>query len=102
MRKRVAYRCWFLFPFMHSEDRALHRRCVRMCEDLVDDARKMVDGEERESAVQFAETLLSYERRHQAIVERFGRYPHRNKVLGRESTEEEERYLRDGGDTFGG
>lgn len=102
VRRRAAYRCWFLFPFMHSEDGELHRRCVRMCEELVDDAARVEDEKDREVAVQFARTLLDFERRHQAIVERFGRYPHRNKVLGRVSTEEEEAYMRDGGETFGG
>lgn len=36
----------------------------------------------------------------QTIIERFGRYPHRNKVLGRESTDAEEQYLQNA-DTFG-
>lgn len=102
LRSRLAYRCWFLFPFMHSEDAGLHASCVKMCQDLVDDAKKMSDDKDIELAVNFAETLLSFEKRHQNIIERFGRYPHRNKVLGRQSTPEEETFLRDGGDTFGG
>jgi uncharacterized protein (DUF924 family) len=73
-----------------------------MCEDLVDDAGKISDDNDRELAVKFAKTFLDYEKRHQAIIERFDRYPHRNKVLGRQSTPEEEAFLSDGGDTFGG
>jgi uncharacterized protein (DUF924 family) len=102
MRRRLAYRSWFLFPFMHSEDRELHEMCVKMCEELVGDAKMLEDEDDREMAVQSAETLLHFEERHRVIVERFGRYPHRNKMLGRDSTEEEEEYLRDGGETFGG
>lgn len=102
MRRRVAYRSWFLFPFMHSEDAGLHASCVEMCEALVDDAKKVSNDNDRELAVKFAQTLLDFEKRHQSIIDRFGRYPHRNKVLGRQSTTEEEAFLRDGGDTFGG
>lgn len=76
--------------------------CVKMCEELVGDAKRLEDEDDREMAVQSAETLLHFEERHRVIVERFGRYPHRNKVLGRDSTGEEEEYLRDGGETFGG
>ncbi|OIW27869.1 DUF924-domain-containing protein [Coniochaeta ligniaria NRRL 30616] len=102
LKRHVAYRSWFLFPFMHSEDAGLHASCVKMCEDMIDDAKKLSNEDDRELAVQFVQTTLDYEKRHQTIIERFGRYPHRNKVLGRQTTPEEEAFLRDGGDTFGG
>ncbi|KAB5583432.1 hypothetical protein GE09DRAFT_1167405 [Coniochaeta sp. 2T2.1] len=102
LRGRVAERCWLLFPYMHSESRELHGECVRMCEALVEEAGRLEDEGEREAARGFAETMLHFERRHQKIVERFGRYPHRNGVVGRSSTGEEEGYLRDGGETFSG
>ncbi|KAM7216574.1 Tetratricopeptide-like helical [Rhypophila decipiens] len=44
--------------------------------------------------------LPSFAVRHQAVIERFGRFPHRNEVLGRQPTEEEASYLREGGETF--
>jgi uncharacterized protein (DUF924 family) len=44
--------------------------------------------------------VLEYARMHRALIERFGRFPHRNRVLGRISTPEEEEYLRSG-ETFG-
>lgn len=39
--------------------------------------------------------------KHYVIVQRFGRFPHRNVVLGREMKEEEKKFLEEGGDTFG-
>ncbi len=44
--------------------------------------------------------LVYYARLHYAVVERFGRFPHRNEILGRPSTAEEERYLASGGLRF--
>lgn len=69
-------------PLMHSEDLADQRDSVALFEALGDP-----------NAADFA-------RRHEAIVERFGRYPHRNAVLGRASTPEEEAFLREPGSSF--
>jgi uncharacterized protein (DUF924 family) len=46
------------------------------------------------------EDNLRFEQRHQAIIERFGRYPHRNAILGRESTPEELAFLKEPGSGF--
>lgn len=65
----------FLYlPFMHSEDKDVHVRAVELFKS------KDLD--------------LEYEYKHKAIIDRFGRYPHRNKILGRESTEEEIEFLK--------
>ena len=69
-------------PFMHSEDVADQRRAV----DLF--AR---DGDANS---------LDYARRHFAIVERFGRFPHRNATLGRLTTPEEAAFLKEPGSSF--
>jgi uncharacterized protein (DUF924 family) len=50
---------------------------------------------------QVAQTALDYASRHYDIIERFGRFPHRNAILGRVSTPEEKAFLESGGDTFG-
>ena len=66
----------FLYmPFMHSESREVHEQALALFEAL---------GNEEN---------LKYEKIHKDIVDRFGRYPHRNEQLGRESTEEEKKYL---------
>jgi len=71
-----ALRVFLYMPFQHSEDRETQARSVELFEELGD-----------------PETL-DYARRHRDIVERFGRFPHRNAVLGRETTPEEAEFLR--------
>jgi uncharacterized protein (DUF924 family) len=66
----------FLYmPFMHSEDRAMQAESVRLFAGL------STDG-------------LQWAKHHQGIVERFGRFPHRNALLGRTSTPEEIEFLK--------
>ena len=86
-------RVFLYMPLQHAEDLGLQRRSVDQFESLaaeVDDAWR----------ARFVENA-HYARLHRDIVERFGRFPHRNRVLGRESTEEELGYLADGAPTFG-
>jgi len=75
-------RTFFYLPFEHSEDLADQDRCVALNRDYGD-----ADG-------------LKWAELHADIIRRFGRFPHRNKVLGRETTPEEEAFLDGGG--FGG
>ena len=75
-------RSFFYLPFMHSESAHIHELAV----DLYT-AHCQPDG-------------LDFELRHKAIIDRFGRYPHRNKVLGRVSTEEEIEFLSQPGSSF--
>lgn len=74
-------RAFLLMPWMHSESRAIHA----VAESLF-----------REHAPK----NLEFELKHKAIVDRFGRYPHRNAVLGRESTPEELEFLKQPGSSF--
>ena len=79
-------------PLMHHEDLALLDRCV----DLYERTHAGATGLPR--------IVLSIElksaKRHREIVGRFGRYPHRNRILGRESTPEERRFLQERFSTF--
>ncbi len=85
----------FLYlPFEHAEDRELQAQCVSLFRKLVERAPPQLSDR--------FEAFAEYAARHHAIIERFGRFPHRNSVLGRESTEEEIRYLQSGGETFSG
>jgi uncharacterized protein (DUF924 family) len=78
---------WFVYlPFEHAEDLALQRRCLELFEGLRGDP---------ESA-----GAIDYARRHFEIIERFGRFPHRNAILGRASTPEEIEFLRQPGSGF--
>lgn len=85
----------FLYlPLEHAEDLSLQYRAVELFEQLVERASPAF----RPRFEEFA----SYARRHREVIRRFGRFPHRNTMLGRLSTAEEMSYFESGGDTFGG
>ena len=84
----------FLYlPFEHAENLAMQDRGVGGLQALVARAepgfRDILSG------------FLDYARRHREVIRRFGRFPHRNAVLGRAPTRDEQAYLRGGGETFG-
>ncbi|KAL0941702.1 uncharacterized protein CTRU02_204465 [Colletotrichum truncatum] len=116
---RVAYRMWFYLPLMHSEDLALHDLAVEHYQEMKQDFEELMaaDGAagdddqrkcwgvlavQKETARDLLETNYDFEIKHRDIIAQFGRYPHRNYVMHRESTPEEEKYLRTGGETFSG
>ncbi|MBC52685.1 MAG: hypothetical protein CMQ34_02500 [Gammaproteobacteria bacterium] len=75
-------RSFLYMPYMHSESRLIHEQAV----DLY--TRNGI------------EENLRFERRHQDIIDRFGRYPHRNAILGRPSTADELTFLQQPGSSF--
>lgn len=77
-----AQRAFLYMPYLHSESRVVHVEAARLFASL-DEA----DSDDSE-------------RRHKAIIDRFGRYPHRNEVLGRTSTPEELAFLQQPGSRF--
>ena len=78
-------RMFLYMPFMHSEDLEHQRRSVELFRGL--------GGTEPDSPYDYAV-------RHMEIVERFGRFPHRNEVLGRQTTPEEAEFLTQPGSSF--
>ena len=83
----------FLYmPLMHAEDLELQTFCVELFTRLVHEADP---GFKRA-----AEISLEYAIRHRDIIAQFGRFPHRNRVLGRESTNEEIAFLDTPGSSF--
>jgi len=73
----------FLYlPYMHSESRQIHKTAVALYEQ---------NG---------LANNLDFELRHKAIIDRFGRYPHRNSILGRESSAAEIEFLLEPGSSF--
>jgi len=89
----VIEQCILVLPYEHSEDLPVQRAGIELFEQIVDEA-----GSEWEA---FARVSLDFARRHLEIVERFGRFPHRNAALGRPSTPAEQAYLDGGGESFG-
>ena len=81
----LAMRTFLYMPLMHAEDVELQDRCVALFESLRDE----LEGDRRERIAGHVE----YARRHRDVVARFGRFPHRNAILGRETTPEEAAFL---------
>jgi 23S rRNA pseudouridine1911/1915/1917 synthase len=81
-------RMFALMPLQHSEDRDIQRESVSQFTRLADAGDPM------------AASALEFAKRHADIVERFGRFPHRNAVLGRPSTPEELEFLKQPGSSF--
>lgn len=73
----------FLYmPFMHSESLSDHEQAMKLFKK------------------KGLESMYEYECKHKKIIDRFGRYPHRNQILGRESTSEEIEFLKTPGSSF--
>ncbi len=78
---------WFLYlPFEHSESLADQERAVALFEAL--------------PASPGRDTVIAYAHQHHEIIARFGRFPHRNEILGRVPSEAETRWLAEGGTRF--
>lgn len=73
-------RAFIYMPFMHAEDLAVQNECVRLVDSRLNDA-----------------STLHHAKEHRKVIERFGRFPHRNDILGRASTAEEIHFLDKGG-----
>jgi uncharacterized protein (DUF924 family) len=79
-------RMFVYLPFEHSESLEDQRRCVALVA-----AYRGLPG---------YEDVIDYAYRHLRVIERFGRFPHRNGILGRASTAEEREFLREPGSAF--
>jgi len=75
-------RRFFYMPYMHSESMLIHQQAMELFS---------AEGMEED---------LGFEVRHREIIQRFGRYPHRNAILGRDSTEAEREFLTQPGSSF--
>jgi uncharacterized protein (DUF924 family) len=80
-------RAFVYLPFEHAEGQSMQEESVRLFTRLV-------------AAAPGLQSMLDSARRHRAVIERFGRFPHRNAILGRVSTAEELDYLKKPGSGF--
>ena len=76
------YRQFMLMPMMHSEDIAIQDQSLPLFKDFT------------------SERIYEYAIKHRDTIQRFGRFPHRNEILGRISTEEEIEFLKQPGSSF--
>ena len=88
-----AERLFFYLPLEHAEDIEAQERGVAACTALALDAPAPIRS--------YLEECAHYAEQHRDIIRRFGRFPHRNAILGRESTAEELDYLAREGVDFG-
>jgi uncharacterized protein (DUF924 family) len=82
MELELMHRGFLYMPFMHSESVFIHKKAKQLFSQA-----QMEDDYE-------------FELKHAAIIERFGRYPHRNAILGRQSTHEEIEFLKQPNSSF--
>lgn len=83
----IVEQMFFYLPFEHSESLDDQARCVALVHALVDADPRRAD-------------FFDYAKRHQEVIARFGRFPHRNKILGRASTAAEIDFLGQPGSSF--
>ncbi len=81
-----AHRNFLYMPLMHSEELAIQDRCVELYQAWHDE----LEGAQKAEIAR----RIGYAIRHRDVVARFGRYPHRNEILGRPSTPEELEFLK--------
>jgi uncharacterized protein (DUF924 family) len=88
----IVQRIFFYMPLEHSESMSMQDRSVEMfeqlCESATEDVRQEIIGN------------LDYAIKHREVIEKFGRFPHRNAILGRDSRPEEIEYLKQPGSGF--
>jgi uncharacterized protein (DUF924 family) len=80
-------RCFAYLPFEHAEDLGPQDEGVALFEAIA-------------GLDPYCAHALDYARRHREVIRRFGRFPHRNAILGRAGTPEEEAFLREPGSSF--
>lgn len=78
----IERRAFLYMPFMHSESATIHAAAEPLMKERA------------------PQGTYDFELKHQAIIDRFGRYPHRNAILGRASTAEEVEFLKQPGSSF--
>ena len=82
---------------MHSEAVNDHK----LWDEKTADIKKLLTERADKEGLAYTKTVDEFEAKHRDLLERFGRYPHRNQFMGRDDTAEEKRYLEEGGDRFG-
>jgi uncharacterized protein (DUF924 family) len=96
VRESPVHRWFFYMPLMHSEQLEDHL----LWDDLATEMRQTAIQKDDKAAIDFLDRGIVIAKQHKDIIEMFGRYPYRNKVMGRNTTEKEREWLVDG-KTFG-
>lgn len=86
------HKAFFLLPLMHDENLKSQQLCVEQY--------KILAAEAREDFREYFQGTIGFAERHLEIIEQFGRFPHRNDILGRISTQQEKKFLSQPGSSF--
>lgn len=92
---QLVERIFLYMPLMHAEDRAVQTLSLQFFDTLVHESRK-----KSPQNTSYFEYSFEFAKRHQATIEKFGRFPHRNAILKRASTPEELVFLQKPGSKF--
>ena len=92
LQLRPIERSFFYLPFEHAEDPEAQAQAVRLYDALA-------AGAPPHARERFR-VFLDYAVAHKKIIDRFGRFPHRNDILGRDTTDEEASFLKQPGSSF--
>ncbi len=89
---RAIERVFFYMPMEHSESLAIQDRCVEQYKELTNEVEPKLKP--------IFEGYVSFAKQHQKIIKQFNRFPHRNSVLNRNSSAEEEAFLKQPNSSF--
>jgi len=89
-------RAFVYLPFEHAEDMAMQEQAVALYTRMENDERDVASA----PTVKGIAGMLDYAQRHREVIRRFGRFPHRNAILNRPSTDEEQAFLEQPGSGF--
>jgi len=89
-------RAFVYLPFEHAEDMAMQEQAVALYTRMADAGRDTTPP----ATSQAIAGMLDFAERHREVIRRFGRFPHRNAILGRASTPEEQAFLQQPGSGF--
>ena len=93
-KMKAVERAFFYMPLMHSEDIEVQEKSVECFSGLE------AEYKDNDDFAQLVTQNRKYAVLHYDIIQKFGRYPHRNKILGRKSTSEEMEFLKGPGSSF--
>jgi uncharacterized protein (DUF924 family) len=88
-------RVFLYMPLMHSEDLVIQEMSLQCFEDLIEGCK-----EKNPRNISYYQYTFDYAKRHHDIIDNFGRFPHRNAILGRTSTPQEVAFLTKPGSSF--
>lgn len=86
----LIHRLWLLYPFVHSEDPHDHETSVSLVKQMIKEAQALQGADELQAYLQ---VVMGFTKGHKEVIDKWGRFPHRNNILGRSNTPEEDKAM---------